>query len=86
MNEAQLMHSFNRQRNLRHVEPRYVLTKDLILDQHRHEITTRKELHEHVEEGRVLERGVQLYQPWAVRVSQDVTLCPDMCELIFLVL
>jgi hypothetical protein len=29
---------------------------------------------------------MQLDEPWAVRVSQDVTFGTDVCELVFLVL
>ena len=55
MDEAQLVHSFQSQCDLGHVEPSDVFREDFVLDQHGHEITTWQELHEHVEEGRVLE-------------------------------
>lgn len=58
MDEAQLVHSFQSKGNLGHVEAGNVLGEDLVLDQHGHQVTTRQELHEHVEEGRILERSV----------------------------
>lgn len=50
MNEAQFVHSLNGQDNLCHVEPCDVFTKDFVLDEHGHQVTTRQELHKHVEE------------------------------------
>ena len=86
MDEAQLVYGFNRQRNLGHVESSDIFREDLILNQHGHQITTRQELHEHVQEGGVLEGCVQLDEPGAVRVGKDISLSADVCKLIFLVL
>ena len=86
MNEAQLVHSFNGQNNFCHVKPCNVFTKDLILDEHCHQVTTRQELHEHVEERRVLERSVQFDEPRALSVGEDVALSADVGQLIFLML
>jgi hypothetical protein len=56
--EAKLVNSFYRKRNLGHVEARNVFGEDFVLDQHSHQVATWQELHEHVEEGVVLERCV----------------------------
>jgi hypothetical protein len=72
--EAQLVDGFYRQCDLGHVEARDVLGEDLVLDEHGHEVTTRKKLHEHVEEGVVLEGRVQLDDPWTVGFGENVTL------------
>ena len=68
MDEAKFVHSFDSQRDLCHIESRNVFRKDLVFDQHGHEITTRQELHQHVQERRVLERCMQFHQPRTVRV------------------
>jgi len=86
MYEAKLVHGLDSERNLSHIEPRDILRKDLVLDEHGHEIPSRQELHEHVQERRVLERRVQLDQPWTIRVGENVTLSSDVCQLVLLVL
>jgi hypothetical protein len=73
MYEAELVYSFNSKCDLSHVEAGDVLGEDLVLDKHCHEIATGQELHEHVEEGGVLEGGVQLDDPRTVRLGEDVT-------------
>lgn len=83
MDEAQLVNGLDGESNLGHVEASNILGEDLVLDEHRHKITTRQELHEHVQKGRVLERGVQLDKPRAVCVGQDITLSADVGELVF---
>jgi hypothetical protein len=50
MDEPKFVHGFDSQHNLGHVESRDVFAKDLVLDEHCHQVTTRQELHEHVEE------------------------------------
>lgn len=55
MDETELVDGFDGQDNLRHVEASDVLAEDLVLDEHCHQVTTGQELHEHVEECRVLE-------------------------------
>jgi hypothetical protein len=86
MDEAKFVHGFDSQDNLSHVKSRDVFAKDLVLDEHCHQVTTRQELHEHVEECRVLERGVQLDEPRALCVGENVTLSADVGKLVFLVL
>ena len=78
MNKAQLVYSFYGKDNLRHVEPRDILCKDLILDEHSHQITTGQELHKHVQEGVVLKCGVQLDDLGVVRFGENVTLGADV--------
>ena len=86
MDEAKFVHGFNSQDNLSHVESRDVFAKDLVLDEHCHQVTTRQELHEHVEECRVLERGVQLDEPRALCVCENVALSANVGKLVLLVL
>ena len=82
MNEAKFMHSFNGECYLRHVKPRNIFREYLVLNEHCHQITTRKEFHKHVEECRVLEGRVQLDNPRAVRFCQNVSFRSNMGELI----
>jgi hypothetical protein len=84
MDEAELVDGFDCEHNLSHVESGDVFCEDFILDQHGHQITTRQELHEHVEESVVLEGSVQLDNPWAVGLGENITLRPDVSQLIFL--
>jgi len=86
MYEAEFVHGLNSKRNLSHIEPRDILRKDFILDEHGHEIPARQELHKHVQERRVLERRVQLDQPRTICVCEDITLSSDVCQLVLLVL
>jgi hypothetical protein len=82
--ETELVNRLNGKCDLGHVETSDVLCEDLVLDEHGHQITTRQELHKHVEEGVVLEGCVQLDDPWAVRLGKDITLRPYVGQLIFL--
>lgn len=84
MDEAKLVDGLNGKGNLGHVETGDVLGKNFVFDEHGHEIATRQELHEHVQESIVLESRVQLDNPWAVGLGEDVTFSPDVCQLIFL--
>lgn len=84
MDETELVDSFNGENNLRHIESCDVLRENLILDEHSHQVTTRQELHEHVQEGIVLEGGVQLDNPRAVRLGKDVTFGTYVGKLVFL--
>jgi len=86
MDEAQLVHRLDGQRDLSHVKARDVFGEDLVLDEHGHEIAARQELHEHVEERGVLEGRVQLHQPRAVGIGENVTLGTYVRQLILLVL
>jgi len=74
MYEAKLVHSFDRKHNLGHVEAGDVLCEDFVLDEHRHQVTSGQELHEHVEERVVLEGRVQLDHPWAVGFCKNIAL------------
>jgi len=82
MDEAQLVHRLNSQRELRHIKSSNVLGEDLILDQHRHQIATSQKFHEHVEKGRILKRSVQLHKPGAIGVGQDIALRTHVGKLI----
>jgi hypothetical protein len=82
MDETKFVDSFNGKNNLCHVEACNVLRKNLVLDEHRHQVTSRQELHEHVEEGSVLEGSVQLDDPWTVGLGEDVTLRADVGQLV----
>lgn len=74
MYKAKLVHSFYCKNNLSHVKASDVLCEDFVLDEHRHQVTSGQELHEHVEKGIVLEGGVQLDNPGAVCLGKNVTL------------
>lgn len=84
MNEAQLVDSLYGQNDFCHVEPCNILGEDLILDEHGHQVTTRQELHQHVQEGVVLEGGVQLDDPGTVRFGENITFGTHVGQLIFL--
>ena len=84
MNEAKLVHSLKSQCDFGHVEASNVLGEDFVLDQHGHQVTTRQELHEHVQESRILERSMQLDEPGTVGVGKDITLGADVSQLVFL--
>lgn len=84
MDESKLVYRLDSEHQLSHVEPRNILREDFVFDQHSHQITTRQELHQHVQERRILERGVQLDKPRTVGVGQDVPLGTHVGELIFL--
>lgn len=83
MNEAKFMYSFNRKYDFGHVKAGDVLCEDFVLDEHRHQITSRQELHEHIQEGVVLERSVQLDDPRAVRLCENITLGSHVSKLVF---
>lgn len=82
MNEAKLVHSFDSKNDLSHVEARDVLCKDLVFDEHGHQVTARQKLHEHVKEGSILERRVQLDNPWTVGLGENVTLRANVGQLV----
>lgn len=63
MNEPELVHGFDRQDALGHVEPRHVFRERVVLDEHRHEVASGQKLHQEVQVVRVLERVVQLDDP-----------------------
>lgn len=78
------MHRFDSKCYFGHVKAGDVFGKYFILDEHCHQITTRKEFHQHVQECVVLERGVQLHHPRAIGLGKDVTLGTNVGKLIFL--
>lgn len=84
MYEAKLVDSLNGQGELGHVETRDILGENFVLDEHSHQIATGQELHEHVQEGVVLESRVQLDNPRAVRLGENVTLGADVSKLVLL--
>ncbi len=84
MNEAEFVHCLDGEHNLGHVKASDVLREDFVFDQHRHQIATREELHEHIEKARILEGRKQLHHPRALGLGQNVTLSPHMGQLILL--
>jgi hypothetical protein len=82
--ETELVDCLYSQGNFCHIKSSDVFRKDFVLDKHCHEISTRKELHEHVEEGVVLERCVQLDDPRAVGLGKNISFGADVGELVFL--
>ena len=64
MNETKLVNGFYSQDKFCHVEAGNVFCEDVVLDKHRHQISSWQEFHEHVQECRVLESRVQLDYPW----------------------
>lgn len=68
MDEAELVDGLDGHDNLCHIKSSNVFREDFILDQHGHQVTTGKKLHQHVQERVILERGVKLDDPWTVRL------------------
>ena len=58
MNEAEVVHGLDRENALGDVEPRHVLRKSVVLDQHRHQVSSSQELHDEVQVCGILERVV----------------------------
>ena len=81
MDETQLVNRFDGKDNLRDVEPRDVLREDLILDEHRHQISSWQELHDEVEVRRILEGVVELHDPWRVGLRENITFGAYVREL-----
>lgn len=84
VDEAQLVHRFDRQQNFSHVEPSNIRSKGLVFDEHGHQITAGQKLHEHVQERLILEGGMKLHDPRTVRLRQNITFCTNMRQLVFL--
>lgn len=84
MYEAKLVDSLNGQSKLSHVKASDIFRENLILDEHSHQVTAGQELHEHVQEGVVLESGVELDDPRAVRLGENITLRADVSKLVLL--
>lgn len=49
MNETEVVHSLNRKNALGNVEPRNILREGVVLDQHRHQVSSSQELHDEVQ-------------------------------------
>ena len=64
VDETQLVDSLNGKHTLRNVETSDIFRESVVLDQHRHEIASRQELHDQIEVGRILEGVVELHDPW----------------------
>lgn len=82
MDEAQAVDGFNGENNFCNIESCNVLREDLVFDQHGHQVAAGQELHEHVEEGRILEGGEELDDPRAVGLGQDISLCSHVGQLV----
>ena len=77
-----MVDSFDSEDTLRNVETGDILREGVVLDEHRHQISTRQELHDEVEVGRVLEGVVQLHDPWRVGLGEDVAFGAYVRELV----
>lgn len=84
MYESKLVHGLDGQSKLSHVETSDILGEDFVLDKHGHQVTTGQEFHQHVQESVVLESSVQLDDPRAVRLGENVTLRADVGKLVLL--
>jgi hypothetical protein len=49
---------------------------------HGHQIASRQKLHNQVQILRILKRVIQLHDPSRITLCQDISLCPDMCQLV----
>ena len=78
------MHRLNSQQNLRDIEPRNILRKDLIVNKRRHEISSGQILHQHIQERLVLKAQMQLHHPRTIGLSQQIPLSTDVGQLILL--
>ena len=58
MDETEVMYGLDRENALCDIEPRHVLRKGIVFDQHRHQISSSQELHDEIQVCRVLERIV----------------------------
>lgn len=81
MNEAKVVDSLDSENTLCNVETGDIFRECVVLDQHRHEIASRQELHDEVEVGGVLERVVQLHNPRGVGLGQNIAFRADVREL-----
>lgn len=84
MDEAQFVNSLDRETYLSHVEASDIFREDFILNEHGHQISSRQELHEHVQERAVLECRVKLDNPRTVGLGKNITLRTDVSKLVFL--
>lgn len=82
MDETKVVHGFDCENALCDIKPGHVLREGIILDQHRHQVSSRQELHDEIQVCRVLERIIQLDDPRGVGLGQDITFGADVSELI----
>ena len=81
MNEAQFMYSLDCKNTLRYIEPRHVFREGIILDEHGHQVASRKELHNEIQVRGILERVKELDHPRGIRLGEDVSFGTDMGKL-----
>lgn len=82
VDEALLVDSVNRHDYLGSIEACDVLRKDVILDEHRHQITSREKFHQHVEILCILKGRKQLDDPGAVGLCENIPLGSDVGHLV----
>lgn len=63
MDKAKFMNGLDRQNTFRNVEACHIFRESIILDEHSHQITPRKELHDEIEICTVLKRIEKLHHP-----------------------
>lgn len=81
MNEAKLVHGLDGKNTLGHVKLGDILGKRVVLDQHRHQVSTGQKLHHEVEVVGVLKRIVELDDPCGIRFGEDVAFGADVGQL-----
>lgn len=78
---AEVVNSLDRKNAFCHVESCDIFREDVVLHQHSHEITTRKELHDEIQVVRVLKRIEKLNDPRRRRFCKKVSLRANMSKL-----
>ena len=81
MNEPKLVNSLDGKNTLGDVEPSNILRECVVLDEHRHQISSWQELHDEVEVRRILEGVVELHNPWRVGLRENITFGAYVREL-----
>jgi len=64
MDETHVVDSFDGEDTFCNVEARHVLRKRVVLDEHGHQVSPRKEFHDKVQVHRILEGIEELDNPW----------------------